>query len=98
MQPSIRNHYLPQFYLKSFLNKDSSIFWVYHKDKNKPIPQTPINTGIEKNLYNIKMKDGTIDDSIERNVLSPLEGEASLIIENLVKNKSQLKDEGRMGS
>lgn len=93
MQPTIRNHYLPQFYLKSFLNNDSGVFWVYHKGKNDPIPQTPINTGIEKNLYNIKMEDGTIDDSIERNVLSPLESEASSIIENLVKNKSQIKDE-----
>jgi len=93
MQPSIRNHYLPQFYLKFFLKNDSSVFWVYYKGKNEPIPQTPINTGIEKNLYNIKMEDGTIDDSIERNVLSPLEGEASSIIENLVKNKSQIKDE-----
>jgi len=93
MQPSIRNHYLPQFYLKFFLNNDSNVFWVYHKGKNESIPQTPINTGIEKNLYNIKMEDGTINDSIEKNVLSPLEGEASSIIENLVKNKSQIKNE-----
>jgi hypothetical protein len=93
MRPSIRNHYLPQFYLKFFLNNDSSVFWVYYKGKSEPIPQTPINTGVEKNLYNIKMEDGTINDSIERDVLSPLEGEASSIIENLVKSKSKIKDE-----
>jgi hypothetical protein len=46
-----RTHYLPQFYLNNFINKDINGFYVYYKgDENIKI-QTPINTGIEKNLY-----------------------------------------------
>ena len=54
MKTTIRNHYLPQFYLRSFVNceKDKT-FWVYYKDKKAPIQQTPINTGVEKKFIQL---------------------------------------------
>ena len=66
MDISKRNHYLPQFYLHQFVqSNDNSIFRVYYKGEKKPRTQTPVNTGIEKHLYNVKGADGSFDDSVE---------------------------------
>jgi hypothetical protein len=88
-----RNHYLPKFYLSSFAqNNESGILWVYYKGKKIPRPQTPINTGIEKHLYNVTKPDGSVDDSIEKELLSPIEGKVSLIIRGLIADKIRLSD------
>ena len=92
MNITYRNHYLPQFYLRSFVNKDNEdSFWVYYKDKKEPIKQTPINTGVEKNLYNIKMSDGSIDDTFERKFLSDIEGRVSPIICRLINSETSIQ-------
>jgi len=68
-----RNHYLPQFYLQAFLAlEDPKIFWVYDKKDGAFRPQTPINTGIQRHLYNLDNPDGTVDDSLEREIFTQL--------------------------
>jgi hypothetical protein len=86
MNISYRNHYLPQFYLKSFTD-DKGIFWVYYKNQDQPKRQTPINTGIEKNMYTIKKRNGIVDDSLEKRVFAPIESSVSPIINHLIHSK-----------
>ena len=86
-KPTERNHYLPQFYLKSFLS--NKIFWVYYKDGSGPIAQTPINTGVEKNLYTFKNPNGSKNDELER-ILGIAENNATEIIKNLSKPNARL--------
>lgn len=88
-----RNHYLPQFYLHNFVqNNEKGTFWVYYKGEKEPRPQTPINTGVEKHLYNVKRSDGSINDSIEKELFSPIEGDVGPIIKKLIDTKVRLKD------
>ena len=92
MNVTKRNHYLPKFYLQNFVhNTKDGTFWVYYKGDKYPKPQTPINTGIEKNLYNIKRENGSVDDSIEQ-ALSIIEGTVSPIIDRLVNSNARLEE------
>jgi len=88
LKPTIRNHYLPQMYLKSFLVNKT--FWVYCKGGDEPIAQTPINTGVENNLYNIKNDDGTVNDEFEKLLSNHTENNASEIIKKLLKPNSRI--------
>lgn len=93
MNLSKRNHYLPKFYLHQFTqNNDNSIFWVHYKGEKKPRTQTPVNTGIEKHLYNVKKGDGSFDDSVEKYLLSPMEGKVGPIIKRLIASESRLEN------
>lgn len=87
MNVSKRNHYLPQFYLNNFMLNNESHFWVYYKGKDDPIPQTPINTGIETNLYNIKGQDDIWDDSVEKKLFAPIDGIGSTVISRIIESK-----------
>jgi len=80
---TIRNHYLPKFYLEYFLpKKEPRVFWVYDKDGGEPRAQTPINTGIERHLYG--------DDYIEGKVFSPIESIAKPIMDRWLKARSRI--------
>ena len=88
-----RTHYLPQFYLEYFLpKKEPRIFWVYDKEDGQPRAQTPINTGIERHLYNAVWPDGTVDDSVERKILSPIESIAKPIIDRWLEPHARIKE------
>ncbi|HML95689.1 MAG TPA: DUF4238 domain-containing protein [Thermodesulfobacteriota bacterium] len=89
-RPTRRNHYLPQVYLKSFLTND--VFWVYYKGRNKPVAQTPVNTGVKKNIYNLRGPDGSVDDSLEK-VLSMTENDLRTIMEKAVEPKYRLHED-----
>ena len=86
-----RNHYLPQFYLKAFLaQNDPKLFWVYDKKQNAFRPQTPINTGIERHLYNLENPDGTFDDSLETQVFTPIETASKPVIDRILGPNTRL--------
>ena len=91
MNVTKRNHYLPQFYLQNFVTKNDGTFWVYYKGVHDPRLQTPINTGIEKHLYNVKRKNGSVDDSVEK-LLSLLESAVSPIIKKLINSGGHLEE------
>lgn len=50
-----RNHYIPQFYLKNFSNKNGALY-SFDKKKPKTFYVKPINAGLEKDLYTVKNK------------------------------------------
>ena len=88
-----RNHYLPQFYLKAFVSGHApKVFWVYDKKVKVFRSQTPINTGIQRNFYNLENPDGSIDDTIERVVFSPLESAAKPVIDRLLVPHARLTE------
>jgi hypothetical protein len=86
-----RNHYLPQFYLRGFLAQNApKIFCVYDKKENAFRPQTPINTGIERHLYNLEQPDGTVDDTLETQVFAPIESVSKPVIDRLLEANARL--------
>jgi hypothetical protein len=65
-KPTIRNHFLPVFYLKYFIDTSLNGVWVYDIKESERSPQTrkPDRIGAEKYLYSVK-RDGWIDDRLE---------------------------------
>lgn len=93
MNVTERNHYLPQFYLEAFgTGTKQPLFWVYDKQTLKSRQQSPINTGVEKNLYNIEKADGSIDDFIEREVFSKVDDFPVEAVRLLLPNDARLLD------
>jgi len=88
-----RNHYLPQFYLKTFVSgHEPKVFWVYDKNEKVFRSQTPINTGIQRNFYNLENPDGCIDDTLEREVFSPVESVSKPVIDRLLISHARLTE------
>ena len=75
-----RHHYLPLHYLGNFLLPGQQAFVVYDKTGLPPREQTPINTGVEGRLYTVLDPEGQKNDSIETDILKPLDDAAAPVI------------------
>src|SRR5262245_18765307 len=88
-----KQHYVPVFYLKGFLEPDESYLWVYEKEK-QPRKSNPEATAFENYFYAITEKSGKVDvESLEK-VLAAMEGDASKVFEK-IKNFQLLNDRDR---
>lgn len=88
---SKRHHYLPQFYLKGFINKEK--FCVYDRGKNEFRIQTPLNTAIEKDYYTFIDNKGEKNKSIEK-ILADIEGRVVPVCDKISKQEN-LSDEDK---
>lgn len=65
-----RNHYVPEFYLKSFAlpvpGHRKPKIWVYDKDGGPPRPQSPKDTAVISDIYTIRHVDGVRSDFLEQ--------------------------------
>ena len=79
------HHYIPRMLLKLFTNQEG-ILYVY--DKSRPDKgvrkRDPKNLFFKRHLYTQVAGDGTRDVSVETEFLSPLESDASPVIEKIV--------------
>ena len=73
------HHYVPQFYLKRFVD-DSGHVWVYDKDTDRVFSSTPRNVAAEHGFYSLP--ELFPDPSVLEKQFSDLEREASLITED----------------
>jgi hypothetical protein len=88
-----RDHYLPQFYLNYFLPEDNpENFWVYDKKGGDPICQTPINTGIEGQLYRLEGPRITNPKFIDTIFFQRNESAVKPVIQRLLYPGARLKD------
>jgi hypothetical protein len=78
---SRRHHYVPQFYLKSFVREDTDFgFWVYDKrEPQTPRFQTPKNTAVRSHFYSFDGPEGR-HDQVEK-LLAVVEGASKPILE-----------------
>lgn len=75
-----RHHYLPQFYLAHFLLPGKKTLVVYDKMGLPPREQPPINTGVESRLFTVLEPSGEMNDTIETEIFSPLDGAVAPIL------------------
>jgi hypothetical protein len=66
MGRTTKQHYVPQFYLRSFAamtpgRKSEPVLWVYDKDGGQPRPQTPYNTMAEYGFYDFENTTGHVE-------------------------------------
>lgn len=88
--PTVKQHYISQFYLRGFSDDEIYIYRYDIQDK-KNVKQVPINSiCYEKNLYEFKNTDG---EYIERNIvedrLAILEGKISEVINEIDRNSTE---------
>src|SRR5258708_7768295 len=55
-----RNHFVSQVYLRGFCNPDGKL-WVYDSLQGKVWESDPGSIAYEKNLYAVKLPDGSVD-------------------------------------
>lgn len=79
MAISKRHHYVPQFYLRYFVDADG-LLHVYDKDDRTCRLQTPGNTTVENKFYGYSDGAGNYNDEIERS-LSELESTAKGVLD-----------------
>lgn len=72
-----RHHYLPQFYLEYFTQ--SGKLWVYDREEDKYLHQTPKNTAVIGHYYSIPLPSGENDTELEA-VLAQVESVAAKVI------------------
>ena len=73
------HHYVPQFYLKRFVDDNGQV-WVYDKDTDRVFSSTPRNVAAEHGFYSLPVP--FPDPSVLEEQFSDLEREASLITED----------------
>lgn len=76
----MRNHYVPQFYLKYFLSPSPKTLWVYDKKDLSISSRTPSNTAVIGGFYSFENKNGIKDNSMEE-YLSKVENDAKFVFD-----------------
>ncbi|MEC0094349.1 DUF4238 domain-containing protein [Paenibacillus macquariensis] len=85
-------HYIPQFYLKKYLDKTvvppyEPYLWVHTPD-DQPKAKAPKNVAHGNGYYNVRTDDGEVSQELEH-AFSLFEGEAGKILHNItINNKS----------
>lgn len=83
-----RHHYIPQFYLKNFIDpKDSPYICIYDKEGNDIIKATAKDIAVEKHYFTFITPDGKKDSETLENAMAQLEGVASAVIEKIIQEK-----------
>lgn len=91
MDEPIRQHYLPQMYLRGFAVGDS--IWVYDRQKDEYREQGIANTAVQKDYYTVVDGSGAKNRQVER-ILADIEGKAAEAI-RLADKRATLTDEQR---
>jgi len=89
---SADHHYVPEFYLKGFMDK-KHVLWVYEKGTNAPRPSTPKQEGHRENYYTFTDR-GYADDSAEK-MLSRAESMVAPTIRKLANPQFKMTDKQR---
>lgn len=76
----IKEHYVPQFYLKNFGDK----IYLYDKQNNKVSQSTPRNVAFQRNFY---ANNNDAASKIEHE-MSQFEGDANRVLSNIIKTES----------
>lgn len=92
-----RHHYLPQFYLKGFIDPNNKPFiWVYEKGNPDVIRNdTAKNIAFQNHYYSFVNLEGNKDSETIENFLSHIEGLAAPVFKK-IKNQCRLNEEEKV--
>ncbi|HHT9133944.1 MAG TPA: DUF4238 domain-containing protein [Candidatus Avalokitesvara rifleensis] len=81
-----RHHYIPQFYLKGFVDPNNEPYiWVYDIDSGKIMQTKAENIAYEKHYFSFIDKEGEKDSETIENQIAIIETEASKVINKILK-------------
>ena len=91
---TIKQHYVPQFYLKKFCNSNSKLY-VYDKEKQNYFKATPKDICFEKNLYEYEANNSLLGggkpilpNDIE-NIYADEEGKYSALLDTIINRMDE---------
>jgi hypothetical protein len=85
--PARRHHYVPQFYLKGFVeDRNRPRLFVVDIDERHTFSTAPANVAVERDFHTIEAA-GQPPDAVER-MLAGLEGEISSAMERIISSRS----------
>lgn len=89
-----RHHYIPEFYLANFTptGEKDDFLWVLDKKQAKQWKAIPKNVAHQRDFYRISAED--LKATEVEGILSEIEGEASLVIRNVIE-KLRLPDDDK---
>ena len=86
------HHYVPEFYLKKFVDPNTSMIWVYEKTSGN-VFQTSPNKVAKKRYYYSFITENEETDSEAENFFNLIEGEASKAFEKIINEEELNNDE-----
>lgn len=86
-----RHHYVPQFYLNNFADKQGMI-WVYDRKTKEYRQQSVKDTAVQNNYYRMRLKGGGQTNELE-GFFSQLEGFACTVMGKLERGASLTEEE-----
>jgi len=88
-----RHHYLPEFYLKGFINQSNKPkIWIYEKGNPNIICSTPKNIAVQAHYYSYNTPEGNKDTDSFESFFSKIEAKIPTIFKNIREQKN-LNDE-----
>jgi hypothetical protein len=94
MKLSRRHHYLPQMYLRGFVDEAKQV-WVFDRKDNKFLHQGVVNTAVKRDFYTIIGPDGQKTDAVEQMLANIVEAPMKRIIERLDRKNLTWEGEDR---
>jgi hypothetical protein len=85
MNISKRHHYLPQFYLRNFADKDG-LLWIFDRDRSEYRQQSIKNTAVQVDYYTLQGQNGRKHIEIEE-FLACLESDTKPVIEKIDRKR-----------
>lgn len=92
--PAKKHHYVPVFYQKGF-SDSTNLLWVYDRKLRLYKHLHPKVLCREEDLYAVRTKGGSKDRRIETDLLSPIDGQAALVIRKLAPGVKPSRQEFR---
>jgi hypothetical protein len=89
-----RHHYLPQFYLKGFIDPDNSPhIWVYDKEGEDIIKSTARDIAVEKHYFSFIDVQGKRDSETLENMIAKIEKDTADVVKKILSYKPITTDE-----
>jgi hypothetical protein len=100
MAKKTHQHYIPQFYLREFLDPtcpqyQEPYLWVYEKGRATPRKRAPKNIAVESHFYSVETESGDKDSAVE-DLLSRVESQTAPIWSKLGDRRQHLSDRERV--
>jgi hypothetical protein len=100
MTGKTRQHYIPQFYLRGFLDPtcpqgQEPYLWVYKKGRVIPRKRAPKNIAVESHFYSVETESGDKDSTVE-DLLARVESQTAPLWSRLDDRRRHLSDEERV--
>ncbi|OAM91259.1 DUF4238 domain-containing protein [Termitidicoccus mucosus] len=86
-----KHHYLPQFYLKGFADKDGRL-WQYAREDGKLVMVNVTKAGAEKDYHRLDVQDPKVDQFGAEKIMAEIEGTQAKVLRAVLVNPAAAEE------